>query len=264
MVRLSHIALLSGMLSLSAPAAEILLVAQDGRNIAITHEDSRKWNVDETACVMRSGKQISCGKITKVSHKGAIVELDHAPEDLMVGETVQPRSNLRSPAAQITTERVYGGESYLFDISGGLALNYNFFYPLLHVQIALSPNVALGIEPIFYKAASATTALSGLGGYATLNIYSQNYFRGFWVQLAGGMLQLNAETTDATLTIPTDTAKTMIGMVTLGWRGYWDLGLNVGIGLGAQYIAQPEFQVLQVDQHTPIQPIMVMDVGFNF
>lgn len=247
-------------LSGSAVGAEVLRVGRDRQNIAITHSDARRWVLDDRVCVYHGTSRVICGVVLKVTPKGAIAKLEQPSNDVLAGDEIRAGST-RRPTALLQTAEVGGSEGRPshFDLTGGLSFSYSFFFPMLNFQIAMGPNFAIGLSPLYFKSTDNTGSLGAFGGYLNLNYYNSEYFRGLWVSLGGGLLMFSADDGID----PTQSASAPAFMATVGWRGYWDLGLNIGVGAGVQYISKPDFTNITVNS-AGIQPLLVVDVGFNF
>lgn len=166
----------------------------------------------------------------------------------------------RRPAAKLLTsyDKVEGVSSPDWNFSGGVSAGFTFFFPMIHFQRLLSPYVALGIMPVYFKSSASAASVGAYGGVLTINYYGNEYFRGFWLQVGGGLYQFSA--TDGTAE---ESSASAAFLTTVGWRGYWDLGLNVGVGAGLQYVTDPKFALTEV-KAVNIQPLIVLDVGISF
>jgi hypothetical protein len=282
-IRLSILAF--ALLALGANAAEVLRVGKDMTNIAVSHDGSRTWSPKDRVCVLQRAREVGCGTVIKTTTKGAIVRLDAPSNDILAGDKVI--SKFQSPAPAYAPPAQNGArqqasvapasaplmnsvgdsaesEIHSFNLAGGVGVGTSFFYPSLSVQYAVSPTIALGITGFFLTASdvSTTTTLTQLGGVATVNYYSQEYFRGLWVQAGAGLAMFTASGF-ATGSFASESYTSFVGLATVGWRGYWDLGLNIGVGAGFQYTSQPVLTSIVVNA-AGFQPMLVLDVGFSF
>jgi hypothetical protein len=247
------------LLAASAFGAEVLRVGRDHQNIAISHGDSRHWQVDDRVCVFHGSTKIVCGTVLKTTPKGAIAKLESSNSDILAGDEIRAGGTRRPTALLATTETGSEGRPSNFDITGGLSFSYSFFFPMINFQVALAPNFAIGLTPLYLKTTGDLGSLGAFGGYLTLNYYGSEYFRGMWIAAGAGALMFSG---DDGFT-PTQSATSPAFTLTLGWRGYWDLGLNIGVGAGVQYISKPNFVNLDVSA-AGVQPLLIVDVGFNF
>lgn len=173
----------------------------------------------------------------------------------------------RRPAAKLLTsyDKVEGGVGTPgWNLSGGIHAGLSSFFPMVHLQKSIGSYFALGLMPVFSKTSTTGTEVSALGAVLTFNYYGNEYFRGFWTQVGVGMYKYTADSS-ATLTTTalSESASSLAVMATAGWRGYWDLGLNVGVGAGLQFIQDANFSTIDIKSDN-IQPVIVLDVGVNF
>jgi hypothetical protein len=288
-------------LALPALGGEVLRVGSSQQILAVSQDEQKPWRVGDRLCVFEDRQEIECGEVTKSNGKMAIVKLD-APNDRVFqgarvktestkttnnryGRSVPPqerrdgRDNIdepeellapppngdgdrkgRRPAAKLLSsyEKVEGVSNPDWNFSFGISAGFTFFFPMVHFQRRLSTYVALGIMPVYFRSSASTTSVGAYGGVLTFNYYGNEYFRGFWGQFGAGMYQFSAA--NATTT---ESATSLSLMGTVGWRGYWDLGLNVGVGAGLQYVTDPQFTTTDI-RAVNVQPLIVLDVGISF
>jgi hypothetical protein len=249
------------ILSVACFGAEVLQVGSTQRVIAISHETFRKWTIGDNVCVIQVAKEVACGVVIRVSTKGAVLKLDNRNTDIVRGDMVRlVPPTTRKPAAVLlnSVEKDDNARAYGFNVSAGISAGLNFFFPLIQLQRSIGPYFAIGLMPTYFKAAGADSSVSAFGGLLTANYYNHEYFRGLWAQLGGGILSLTVDNQGVT-----QKASTPIFLSTVGWRGYWDLGLNVGIAAGLQYIQNPNFASVEIHSFG-VQPLVLLDIGFNF
>ena len=283
MLRYSII-IFSALLMVSSMAyaqGSVVKVSRSQQYLVISRAPSFPWRKGARLCVFNQERALGCGAILKLSKKAAVLKLDKASpfvakgDKVVVGEQPTPKvarlsrrkknsppplsREPRQPATLLTDS--YAEPKAPIDgwnLSGGISAGFTFFFPMLHLQRRLGSYYAIGIQPSYFRSSAEGASVGAIGGLLTLNYYGNEYFRGMWLQLGAGLQRFDVENFGAN---ETGTSPTVIG--TFGWRGYWDLGLNVGVALGAQYVVDPEFATTEI-QATGIQPVFVLDVGFNF
>lgn len=166
----------------------------------------------------------------------------------------------RRPAAKLLTsyDKVEGVSNPDWNLSLGISAGFSFFFPMIHFQRRVSPYLSFGLMPLYFSTSGGSSKIGAVGGMVTFNYYGNEYFRGFWGQLGVGAYRFNATTAT---TEQSATSLSLLG--TVGWRGYWDLGLNVGVGAGVQYVANPGFSGVTLNS-VDFQPVFVLDVGISF
>ncbi len=269
------------LVAVAANAADVLRVGKDMTNIAVSHDENRTWSPKDRVCVLQHAREVGCGTVVKTTTKGAIVRLDSPSYDILTGDKViskfqaaapayvppaqggiRKQASQPAPSAPLMNSVGDSAESEIhsFNLSAGVGAGTSFFYPTLSAQYAIAPTLAVGITGAFLTAydASSFSTLMEFGGLLTLNYYSQEYFRGLWVQGGAGVMIFSASGN-----YPTEGYSSFTGLATVGWRGYWDLGLNIGVGAGFQYTSSPTFTYINVTS-AGFQPLLVLDIGFSF
>ncbi len=245
-------------------ASEVLRVGKDALNFAITHDDSRQWKAKDRVCVLQRAREVACGVVVKVAVKGAIVRLDQPNYDILAGDRVVSKYQAvpggQSAAAPLinSVPEAEDSDTHFANVALGGVAGTNFFYPVVNFQVAVAPTISLGLTGLFFNYSNELNTLLAFGGMATVNYYSQEYFRGLWVQLGGGIAAISVSGAS-----PPESATAFAGLATVGWRGYWDLGFNIGVGAGLQYLGDPAFQNTVLTS-AGIKPIVVLDVGLSF
>lgn len=254
------IALIWGLAPSLALSAQVLRVGSSQKIIAISHEEFRQFAVKDNVCVVQAGREVACGSVIKTSPKGAIVRLDTKSADVSRGDQVRLTPSARKPAMAIFDSVAADEQSkeLYYNISGGISAGINFFFPMLNFQRGIGPSSALGLVPIYFKFSSNDTTVGAIGGYFTFNYYGADFFRGLWVQAGPGLFMFSSRTGELE-----ESAASLAGMATVGWRGYWDLGLNIGVGAGFQYVQEPQITSVEV-RSSNLQPLVILDLGFSF
>jgi hypothetical protein len=164
-----------------------------------------------------------------------------------------------------SVEKPAESKIFLYNVTGGLTAGTRFFFPTAQIQRTLTPNYAIGFSPTYGRSSFGPDTVSALGLMLTGSYYGSEYYRGLWIQASTGVYFFSHSVDDPNLPNggPAQSATSFAFAATAGWRGYWDFGLNVGVGAGFQFIADPNFT--GVDLHfTGVQPLLLVDIGFNF
>lgn len=264
-------------------SSKVIRVGSSQSGIAVSHPTGSQWIIQDRVCVIQIHNPIGCGKVLKTTNKGAIVKLDAPNSDIVAGDSVVPESQASSPppktveAPMTVTKHKKSqnrptllldsmkkngvSENYLYNFSAGANFSFSFFYPTVTFEYLFHPQFSIGITPMVLFAKNSGVNLMGWGGFLDLNYYHQGNFRGIWLRGAAGYI--NFAVSSSTNPNITESAGSMMGLATIGWRGYWDLGLNIGVSAGGQYIQDPHLITISVDS-AGIQPVLTLDVGFNW
>lgn len=254
--------------TLPALGAHVLAVSKKGDYIGVSHEAYEEWQLGDEVCVIRATSEIACGTVKRVASKGAIVKIRFEKQVVMRGDIVRrgqahsertiaasEKPELLSSTEKVDTNSLHENR---FNLSAGMNVGFNYYYPDLHFQYAALRHFAFGIRPTYLSTSVGDSSVSAFGLLATANYYHQQMFRGLWARVGAGPNFFSVKTSAAS---ETQTSGLFIG--TIGWRGAWDFGLNVGISIGFQYTTDPHFTTVTV-QTLNFRPLLAIDVGLNF
>ncbi len=243
----------------------MLEVGANPRQVAISQSaDTRSFVPRDYLCVWHRDEEIACGVVIEVLPKGAVLRLDYAKERIRQGDRVYfagsryPAFASRAEEAVIEEEAVSRPwkRKYPFDLSVGYLVTQPFTFPQLHFQGMVATHWAVGIAGQSIAQNNAFLSAKGYGALLTVNYYGSRYYRGFWLQTSAGLLFLkNFANTGSTTTAP-------FALGTLGVRfGLWR-GINIGLGVGGQYLPNPNSSL--TFSARPFQFLGTGDIGFNF
>jgi len=243
--------------------------------VVISHAKVGGWAVDDKVCITRAGTKLGCGTVIQSGAKQATLKFSEPVKGLKVGDVAVVDEDLsRSVASEEdadTGEKIKKEKEIVAtEIKTPtrppmyrhvmLGANSSFSTTTYHINFQgyISEHVTLGISPGIFKVVDGTFSVTTFGTVFTANYYSEGPFRGLWAQFATGFYAFQAASGSIT---ETTFSPALLG--TVGWRNDWALGLNVGIGLGAQYITNPQRSSVTFPFNA-LQPILVTDIGFAF
>ncbi len=216
----------------------------------------KQWRVNDSVCFHRSDKIIACGKVIGNSSYLVSIRSPALTERVSSGETLyvfgagpgrQPSSYGDRYVVKRTVPLFHRSLSF-----GGYGGD-GFFLPALHFQLSLGRGLAIGLMPAFYRPA---TDSSILGSFATLEFYlSGNTFSGINLSFGAGIYSFQDSNLPAKW-VPTAQA-------TLGYRFLARGGINLGLGVGGQYV-DSESKFLRGTRTSIFQPLAKADIGFSF
>jgi hypothetical protein len=246
-----------GVASFAAPAAQILKISPSRKLFAIGDVATSPWHTNDAACVERDAANRVCGQVIKVMSRGLIFSASTANHDFSAGETVTLRKPGGSRRLASTSESYAEAPSRgSSGISNDLVIGANLLQPYLRYEHSLGRHFSIGLMPIYLDYSASAGTLSGFGGYATLSYYFSQAFRGFWIMGGVGYYEFTA-----TLSSTSETGSTPGVLGGLGYRWLLRSGLNVSLGIGAQYLANPQTPSLQF---TSLFPAAMLDLGYAF
>lgn len=256
--------ILVGSFAICADAAEVLEVGKNSRQLAISQsKDTRSFAPRDYLCVWHSDEPVACGTVIEVLAKGAVLRLDYAKEPVRKGDKVYFAGTRHPAFATTEEEKVIEAEEapkpwkrkYPFDLTAGLQLTSGYTFPMLLFQGLVSPHWTVGLGAQYVSQGTGVGNAKGYGAMLTANYYGSRYFRGIWLQMGAGLLFVSPFAGGTTVSVAT-------GLATLGVRFKVVGKMNLGIGVGAQYISQSSTSIRIPG--TAIQAMGTADLGFNF
>lgn len=193
-----------------------------------------KFRLNETLCLFRNREELACGFVGRLADGEITVKITTRARRVSPGDQVVLRRETRYPSSVESTEAVTVKKRPVLDASLGMDIGFDYFFPKLQLQLAVGKRWSLGVTGNYMKFTQAGFDVKGLGVFGTIAYYYTHFpFRGFFVQAAGGFYKF-----ELTNTVGTTEISPFAGQLTLEWRGkaHWALGVDLGIGLGVQYV----------------------------
>lgn len=245
-------------------------IAELGKTLWI--RDSAKpgtWKPQDGVCLYQDYMLNGCGAITEVRAGSLGIVLTEQSKPILPGKSIRIVKDTRRP---VTTESVSAkmpaSNAKNINLALGITAGTNYFYPNAHIQLALGRNWSIGVMPMFASyETDATSDVTAYGAYLTLTYYYTHFaFKG--VQFEGG-IGLNSshiqQAATTTLGAVDDKQTSPAVKFTIGWAGraLWDLGLDIGVAAGVQYIGFDDTYVK--DYHlSGIVPLMSAYLAYGF
>lgn len=239
----------------SAASTKILTMAPDGSFVILMRAPGETWELQQPACLYRKKKQWACGRVVGYDATRVKLRFFDPVKPVKVGSKIDLRRDDRAIASAAASETsAYRNPGQKLDVSLGMHIGFNYFYPVAHLQYAVTPKLAIGVMPMFSSfcqtpagatpASNAQACFSHVGAFVTGNYYftQEGMYRGFYGQLGLGFLKTSVEARLSGTPVAggtTDyTAVSVLG--TANYRGHaFNLGsiaFDGGVGLGFQYI----------------------------
>lgn len=256
------------MAALPALAADVLKVMTDPTEIEVTQSrDTHTFLPKDYLCVWRGDEEIACGIVKEILPKSAVIKLDFQKRNVKSGDKVYFAGN-RYPAVaarsdnsiiEMDTSGKYRRRKYPFELSVGYIGSTNYQFPFAHFQGMVATSWAVGLQSQLATKRIAAGQLKVTSGILTVNYYGSSYFRGLWLQAGAGMGYLQIDKTAG----GNESGTALVGVGTLGGRFGLFGGVNLGVGVGAQYLSQPSTLSVTLDFPT-WQAVGTIDIGINF
>jgi hypothetical protein len=242
--------------------AEVLKVSSNAKLLAVSHDLTRRWQLNDKLCVIKNGKSEVCGTVIKVKENFSILKLKKentliARGDKVVFEVPEKKAViLVQPEIISDTSAVPSDPFHLLTIGGAVGLR--IAYPSLHFQRIIEPNFSFGFMPSYLNIQSSSKTLTSVSLLATFNFYPKEFFKGFWVMAAGGVAIMSTASGNTE-----QQAAPFQAVLTIGYRFKLNQQLIIGVAGGVQYLKDPKFLNLAVNG-TGFQPLVLADFGVNF
>lgn len=156
--------------------------------------------------------------------------------------------------AKATSDGRHVNPGLMNNVTAGLT----YLFPTLQYQRIISDRYALGVMPMYVNTPVGNGNLSGYGGYVTGSYYALEEFRGLFAQIGLGMYSLTG-----TLGADSGSFSSTAFEATVGWRWFWNNGINFGFGIGAQYLMTKTPENVSWD-FSGILPSVALDLGYAF
>lgn len=133
-----------------------------------------------------------------------------------------------------------------------------YAYPVIEYQRLIINHLAVGALAFYTESTMGDTAKRMKGGAATLNFYAFDGFRGLWLRAGYGVYYFETRNGG-----DRDNFKRNGFLTTLGARGKWEGGFNIGLSAGAILIQRFSSNVVDFSSNGTI-PIVTFELGINF
>lgn len=243
-------------------ASEVIRVGSDPHFIAASQDLTRQWQVKDRVCVIRNAKEIDCGSVVKAKEKFFIIKLREGISSIVRGDKVvldthsQKAPTLIQPEVTTSTSLIDTMPFHMLSLSGSLGLG--FFYPSIHFQRIIDPQVAMGLMPSYLNMNTSAKSLSSISILVTGNYYPDDFFKGIWIQTGAGVAFMS--TKSGTLE---QQSASLQALATLGYHLKTEMGFMLGIAGGIHYLHDPGFSGLTLNG-VGFKPLLILDVGVNF
>jgi len=208
----------------------------DGSQLWVADYAINEMRINDQVCLYQATTLLGCGVVNALTSQTAGIRITQRKvTSFYAGAQVIVRRNTRTVA---TTESVSEtlaepNKRQIVDLALGMSAGLNYFYPMLHLQLAVTRDFSIGLMPAFASYSQGTNSVQLLGGYVTGTYYHSHYaFKG--LNFEGGLGFFKITATSGT----TETASPFAAKFTVGWRGRALIGvpLDLGLAAGAQYI----------------------------
>jgi hypothetical protein len=244
-----------------AHAANVYKYDSAKQVIFLKEVNSTDLAVDAEVCLYTGKLLTGCGKVTGLVRNAAVVALKEVKETPVVGAEVAIRASGRGLSSTAAMTETFNKPTALtMGLAAGITAGATYFYPNLHVQLVVARNWTIGLMPMFAKSISGSSTVTAYGGYLTVGYYhTHSALRGLEFEVGGGAFSIEGTSAGVSQSVFAPGGK-----ATVGWRGkaLWDLGLDLGVAAGVQYISIPANTVTIA--FSGLVPMLNAYVGYSF
>ncbi|MBI4404236.1 MAG: hypothetical protein HY537_08750 [Deltaproteobacteria bacterium] len=237
--------------------AEVLTVGKRQRAILVSRDLAKQWQVGDSVCVIQRERTIACGKVLKHGSSGSIIKIERRKGDIEIGSKVELASG-RSLAMLEESPKIAQHTSQVeFQKRLNVSAGMNVTAPFAHVQLAIS-DWTIGIMPTYASMKSSSGSITGMGGLLTASYYPNQLYKGLWLMAGAGYYSFALTIDDLE-----ERGGTLAVAGAVGWRFLLNSGLNVGLGVGGQFLTSRSTATLSAE-FSGFLPAALLDIGFLF
>jgi hypothetical protein len=240
---------------------QVLSVDEKNRAVEVSYDPKMRWAPNDSLCIFNSNRSSLCGIVKVATQDSLTIGINDGEVNVQRGSWVVLRKLTRPLASLNSTELLEQSEERrTHDIALGIATGFNYFFPTLHFQQAINKDFSVGLMPLYVNYSSDGSSVSAWGGFATASYYYTHFpFRGFYGTVGAGFYSISASVGNSS---ESHTQGAFLG--TMNWRGRasWELGLDIGVSLGLQYVL-PVTRTLTND-FSGLLPLLMVSLGFPF
>jgi hypothetical protein len=240
---------------------QVLSVDEHHKQVDVSYDPKMRWAPNDGLCIFDSNRSSICGTVTVATKDTLKIEINDGEVRFQRGAWVVLRK-LSRPLASLNSSELLeqSEERKTHDVALGVATGFNYFFPTLQLQQALNKDFSIGIMPLYVNYSTDGSSVTAFGGFATASYYYTHFpFRGFYGQIGAGFYSINA-----TVGSSSESHGQPAFLGTLNWRGRasWELGLDIGVSLGLQYVV-PVARTLTND-FSGVLPLLMVSLGLPF
>ncbi len=208
----------------------------NSRLLYLKKTDGKVLGIQQSVCIYEAEDLVGCGVVAGLTAHAASIRMASVNRLPVENALVTVTKQSRQPTSTEQLADTYNNlPKQTLSLALGITAGFNYYYPDLHVQLALGRDVSIGLQPMFASYSNSSSGVTAFGSYLTATYYyTHAAFRGFMFEGGAGLFHINANTSTAS-----SSQTAFGGKLTTGWRGHalWDLGLDIGVEAGFQYVS---------------------------
>lgn len=204
---------------------------------------------------------LKCGKVVSVNQQNVWVEINKGGLTFQLGETVNVLTENRSVGQERMLASYYdvtsGQMPARTGLAAGMTFGLNYFFPSVHLEVAVSPSVTIGALGIYGDSQSNNSRNKTYGGMLSLAYYLPQPAVGLNFELL-----LGAYNSNVNYGVVSEEITSIAGAALVGWKGYLSDQFHYRLNAGAQYVSNQ--QTPKYLDFANVLPFFRAEVGFSF
>ncbi|NBV50061.1 hypothetical protein EBR78_02440 [bacterium] len=205
---------------------------------------------------------LKCGKVLSVNQQKVQVEVTKGGLSFALGEFVnmitENRSNAQDRMIASYYDNLSGQTPSRSGLAAGMTFGLTYFFPSVHLELALSHAVTLGVTGIYGDAQSNNTRNKTYGGLLGLTYYTAQPALGLHFEVLAGMYNSQVTFTGSV----SEKIDSLVGAALVGWKGYLSEQFHYRVNAGAQYVSNQ--RTPQFLDFSNVLPFFRAEVGVSF
>ena len=244
---------------------KVMMVDFGAKRVELQVAAYKGIEADTRVCLQGRGEvkqamDLKCGKILSVDEQNVLVEITKGGLTFQLGEVVNVITENKAPVEQRMIASYYdsmtGQAPARSGVSAGMSFGLTYFFPSVHLELALSHQVTLGILGLLGDSQSNNRRSQTYGGLVGVTFYTPQPTLGLHFEFLVGTYQ-------STVTIATieESTSSLVGAGLVGWKGHLSEQIHWRASAGAQYVSnQSNPQLLDFSS---VLPFFRAEVGFS-
>jgi len=244
---------------------KVMMVDFTSKRVELDVPANRGIEADSRVCLQGRGEvkqslDLKCGKILSVADRTVLVEITKGGLTFQLGEVVNVITENKAPVEQRMIASYYdnltGQAPARSGVAAGMSFGFNYFFPSVHLEYAVSHQVTLGVLGLLGDSQSNNRRSKTYGGLLGLTVYTPQPTLGLHFEFLVGAY--NSTVTIATIE---ESTSSIVGAGLVGWKGFLSDQIHYRVSGGAQYVAnQKRTQLLDFSS---VLPFFRAEVGFS-
>lgn len=204
---------------------------------------------------------LKCGKVASVDKQKVLVDITKGGLTFKLGEIVTVLTENRALGEERMLASYYdaltGQMPARTGLATGMTFGLNYFFPSVHLEVAVSPSVTLGVLGVYGDSQSNNSRNKTYGGLVSVTYYTPQPSLGLNFELL-----LGAYNSNISYGAVGEEVTSIAGALLIGWKGYFSEQFHYRLNAGAQYVSNQK--TAQYLDFSNVLPFFRAEVGVSF